>query len=372
MSSDDGHLRAAADYREAAETVRYAAGTEEVELEPAAVDTLTDNSVELGKQTAAGLKSASADVRQLAALQLQAQAALDLDLANRIIEQAQAEVETVMPMAADTRLSDDELTALHVIVSVPQHRGVSSLLEHPTLLTAEVADPAALKAAMEGAIKTVSDDAGKAAADTLANLRKLPGETLENAAAKVVGEVLELAGVHLGMWVKKAANLVVAASAKLLKLFGVDADSARKKVAEWFDKLDAAKVTELLDVHLYHVDDRKKDLGARIDKDGPAASPDALQAGVNTINSLSGSFHKQMWVVDKVAWALSKTQRWIAGAAKPWGATVLAVGESLVIAYSVCGGGDYLDWSESGLLDLVDGVDRAVNKALAPVPAPAV
>jgi hypothetical protein len=294
----------------------------------------------------------------------------DIDLANRVAsfsgEAPSAEVQGLRAEEAEGGyLSPTDASQLRAILGTPPHNGIGSLLERPERadLLAPTATPDELKSAMEKSVESILHDSSKASATTFKGLIGVPADKLISAAGETVQHVFDEIMGKVGLWLRKAAKLVLQAIEKCLAVFGSSTAAIRTEIAKWTEGLSADKVEGLL-ASVYGSDTIKHDLGQLIDAHGAAVCGDHLASGVAKLEGISGSLHKQMWVIEKLAWVLGKARGWLMAQAPPYGAIGVLSAYTVGTGYAVCAGGDYLDWSHIGVFDLVPGVQRVVNQTL--------
>ncbi len=312
-----------------------------------------------------GLNSDDSGTRQLAMLQLQAAAIQDLDLASRLASQEiSSGLVSLEEGGRPETLSEADLAGLDAILATPQHLGISAVVDYRSAALESV-DPAVFKETVSQAITRIVTDGSTVAAKMLSGLLELPGSAILDAVDKTVGLIFGEVGDKVRRLVKWAVKLVLRAIEKLLSIFGSSADAARAKVGEWIKGLDETKIDDLLS-KLFGVEAIKARIDTEIDARGAAAAAAGkLDPCSEQVGQLAARLHKQMEVLDKLAWVVDKAQGWLVTLAPPWGAAGVAAGYVVASGYAVFATEDYLDVREGGLLDLVPGVQHSVDGALA-------
>jgi hypothetical protein len=295
----------------------------------------------------------------MAALQLQAAAAVDLDRANSL-----AAIDDGGIRAAT--LSDESFDALDRILSTPTQRGISSVLdlaEDGFTATASEAPP--LTEIVRATIDKIASDAEKAAGTTVRGLVGFAEIELVAHLNDGVESAFRTLSKKLSWLKQRAIALVLRAVEKLLAVFGSRTELAREMIAGWAAELEEGKALALLQ-SLYKVEDLKNDLSSRIDGRPGGVSDARAQAARDALESLQKKWHLRTQVIDTLGGLAGYARAWIVGLAAPWGAVAYATGFVTATGYVVLAGGDYLDWHEGeGVLNLVEGVGAVVNHAIA-------
>jgi hypothetical protein len=107
----------------------------------------------------------------------------------------------------------------------------------------------------------------------------------------------------------------------------------------------------------------KDSLHDDIDSNAPGHA-DGCAAAAAQVAKLGGRLHNQLEILGKVVWVLRKTQGWLVTVAQPWGLVGVTAAYVVGTGYAIDSGQDYLDWGQSRLLDLVDGVKHIVEDNL--------
>jgi hypothetical protein len=322
------------------------------------VDAIIERSDELRDAVVAHLDGASDDERELAALQLQAAAAVDLDRANALAAMDEGG-------AHQATLSDADFVAIDRILSTPTQQGISALLDLADGgFMATASESATLKEAVCSAVDNITrgaQDATKATVRGVIGFAEL--ELAKELTRGVVPAFEELAD-KLSWLKRRAVALVLRAVEKLLAVFGSKTASARNKIAGWASELEDGKTIALLE-RLYHVDALKAEFGSRIDGVLGGISSGRDADARRDLEILEKKWHLRTNVIGSVAALAGYARTWIWSAAFPLGAIAYATGFAAATGYVVLAGGDYLDWREGdGLLNLVEGVGSIVNRAV--------
>jgi hypothetical protein len=150
---------------------------------------------------------------------------------------------------------------------------------------------------------------------------------------------------------------------KLLAVFGTKADKVRERIGKWLDELDEDKVKGLL-TRLYDVDALKAAYAKRLDDGGSTIPPDREAKVREDLAKLAAKWHKQTAAIDFIGGLVPHARKWIFTIA-PIGPIAYSAVFLLATGYVVFMGGDYVDWRDEELLDLVDGVGYLVDDAVA-------
>lgn len=325
-------------------------------LDEEAVDELLTRSDALGAALVEHLGADGAEERELAALQLAAAAAVDLDRANALA--AIDDGPQVRGAPAPGRWEE-----IDRILGTPTEDGILAVV------VSRGGPPAAatgsLKDAVGATLEKIAEDAGKAAGTTVVGLTGIPSADVLKALNSGVEKTFAVLGEKLEWLKRKAVALVLKAVRKLLAVFGTRTEAMRAKIEEWVEELDRDKVAGLMS-KLYSVDALKQRYGSRLDSASPAVSAQRDGAARQELALLQAKWHKRTQVIDAVGGVAPVARSWIWALAPPWGALAYASAFSLATGYVVFAGGDYLDWREDdGILDLVPGVGSIVARAVA-------
>lgn len=333
------------------------------QFEPQEADEILKRSDDLAAAIIEHLGGASKDEQELAALQLQAAAAVDIDRANAL---AAADDGT----APEAMLSTDRWDVIDRILSTPTEQGISAVVDiDGGGLQATASELGTLKDAVDGAIDKITRDAEQAARTTAPAIASALVSALSKGVsdgAEVVFQVLE----DRVSWLKrKALALILKAVQKLLAVFGTKTARMRERIAGWINDLEGDRVKGLLE-RLYGVDDLKERFGLRLD-DAKGGIPAARERTArDELAMLQAKWHTRTSVIGTIGEVASYTKTWIFMISPPAGGIAYTVVFVLATGYVVHAGGDYLDWREGGgLLDLVDGVGSVVDRAVG-APAP--
>lgn len=322
-------------------------------------DELLARSDALGTAIAEHLSAERGDVREMAALQLQAAAAVDMDGAN-----------TLAAMDGgggyDAALSSDGLSTIDTILSTPTENGISSVLPLADEgFEATASDKVSLRDAVDAAVDSIVRDAERAAKTTVGGLTGFAELELATQIGKGVGEAFDLVGDKLNWLKRKALALVLKAIEKLLSIFGPATEGARKTIASWAGDLEEGKVIHLLQ-RLYAVEKLKSQFGVRIEGVEGGVPESRDDAARTELRTLEGKWHLRTSVIDTLGRVGSHARTWILPLT-PYGPIAYGTGFALATGYVVLAGGDYLDWREGqGLLNLVEGVGAIVHRAIEP------
>jgi hypothetical protein len=326
-------------------------------LDESAVDEMLARSDALTGRLIEHLGADAAAEREMAALQLQAAAAVDIDRANALAAIDAGE-------APEAVLADEHQDVIDRILSTPTESGIAAVLhagEGGFFATAS--GPGTLNEAVSAAVDAIANDAERAAGTTV---KGLTGAMI-NELTKGLGDGVEKVFEQLRdgvSWLKyKAVLLVLKAVQKLLAVFGAKTASASKKVEEWIAELTESRVIHLLQ-RLYKVDQLKQRYKARIEGAPGGVSEDRDSAARNELRTLQAKWHMRTDVIDAIGGIAAYARKWILGLSPPAGLIAYTTGFALATGYVVFAGGDYLDWREDGgILDLVEGVGAIVDRA---------
>jgi hypothetical protein len=328
-------------------------------LDKATVDEMLVRSDALGAALVEHLGASAAEEREMAALQLQAAAAVDIDRANALAAIADGEP----PEAA---LSSDRWDSIDRILSTSTELGIVAVLEtNGNGFLATAGEPGTLKDAVNAAVDSIADDAEKAAATTVKGLTGIPSADIIKGLNDGVDKVFEDLGDKVKWLKRKAVELVLKAVKKLLAVFGTSTEAARKKVEDWIGDLDEDKVEGLLQ-RLYGIDQRKEHYGSQIDGVSGGVPEQRDKAARDELAILQAKWHKRTEMIDTIGGIAPYARQWIWGLAPPWGGLAYCTAFALATGYVVFAGGDYLDWREDdGILDVVEGTGGIVDRAVA-------
>lgn len=324
-----------------------------------AADELLARSDALGKAIAEHLGAERGDEREMAALQLQAAAAVDVDGANTLAAMDE-------DGAYEAALSSESLRDIDTILSTPTENGISAVLAlADDGFDATASRPGTLRDVMNATVDNIVRDAERAAKTTVGGLTGFAELELATQIGKGVGEAFDLLGDKLSWLKRKALALVLRAIEKLLAIFGPSAEGARQKIASWAGDLEEGKVIGLLQ-RLYAVETLKAQFGSRIAKVEGATAGSRDLAARDELKTLEGKWHLRTNVIDTLGGIAAHARTWILPLT-PYGPIAYGTGFGLATGYVVLAGGDYLDWhAGKGLLNLVEGVGAIVDRAVKP------
>jgi hypothetical protein len=371
-------------YREAAGTL-YDADERQVE-QPARE--LLVHSQEVERAGAAGLAAGDADVRELAAVQLAAGAALDLAMAADLLTRTDAlsRGEVAERLAVDDAEGSavtwtyDQLDAL---LAASPALGMRTLIDDEKKgVTASGGAPAALESLRDAATKAIADieeDATAIAQDCVERLLDLPAAALlgaaDGGADKLLGPVYSAAKGQVKRVARIAIKFVMKAVSKLLRVMGPFEDGARAWLVKKLGGLTKGALTAFVVGHALQIDAIRDSVEGKIGEAEQAPDkvvPDRLETASGELSSLSSRFAKHRKVIDLLTKLLGKVSGAILRLAT-WAAVALAGVFVLILCYGIWVAGDYLDWfraKSEGRLDFVDGVRAIVSQALVGVVAP--
>jgi hypothetical protein len=327
---------------------------------------LLSRSQEIEDTAARSLDSGDGDVRELAAMQLAAGAALDLAAAADLLEPpSRPAFEAQGPAVMQVEQVAAELQA---ILEAPPALGArASAPEIETSPLEAGAEPLpALEAAARKSIDEISGDAGRIAGHAIGGLVALPTDALIGAFADAADKLLGPVYHQVTGAARWAMRHVGKAISKLLRVLGPLEGPARKWLEKAIggltrDKLTAWAVDKALGVD--RVSDEVKSLVAGATPPGDAAR---LRAAGTELGSLASRFGRHELVIRVLAKILGKLRAVILGLVG-WAAAALAGVYVLMLSYGIWMAGDYLDWlrtAEQGRLDFVGGVRTTVRLAV--------
>jgi hypothetical protein len=330
--------------------------------------TFEDRSAELGRVVAAARTSPDPEQRELAALQLLAGAAADLNVAADLA--AEQPGDTNEPRSRSVRGVPAEILA---VLSVPPSAGVRALAAAREERGARPTDPRAARAALretaEAAVADILRDAATSGQVAFVGVTEIPSQPLKEAAGLLFHDLMVKLGEGLSIIVRRAVGLVLQALEKILTALGPGAwEGVRDQVVGWIDKFKEDNQVANLLTPLYQVPQVLAEVDGLIE----GAASDTAAAVFNDtgarLEDLADRFEMQRKVIEWVARGLSWVRPWVVGV-QPWGPPVLAGAYLSLIGYAVAAGGDYIDWyrvGEGTLLDVVSGVRTVVRDSLPP------
>lgn len=306
------------------------------------------------------LDGETADEREMAALQLQAAAAIDLDRANSLAAMDEGG-------AREATLSAEHFNVLDRILATPTQQGISSVLDLAEGgFAATASEPTPLSDTVRDAIDNIAKDADKAAGTTVRGLVGFAELELVAHVNAGVQSAFSQLSEKLSWLKKRAIALVLRAVEKLLAVFGAKTAQAQQMIAGWAGELEEGKAVAFLQ-GLYKIEDLKKDFCTRIAGHKGAISDARAQAARDELASLEKRWHLRTQIIDTLGGLAGHARAWILALSPPAGAIAYATGFVTATGYVVLAGGDYLDWREGeSALNLVEGVGAVVDRAIAP------
>jgi hypothetical protein len=301
--------------------------------------------------------------RELAALQLNQVAAVDLAVANYL---ASFEAED-MEQSEDTTESDAR-ALLAQLLSEAQTVLATAPGGWPPFVAGAAPMPAreALRQAMKDSLTCIHADAARSTQKMLVDgLLGVGIGAVAEAVAKPVQEIFQHISSGATRLRRKAAAFVLKGVEKLLGALGVDAAAIRDWVADkvmaWGSDRSEPYLRRWL-AYLYDLDTLPDWLDRAITLAPP--NDDAMDAASHELIHLRRRFHDQMQVINAVASVLGRVGSWLAPLAPPWGHVGLAVAYGAGSGYAVMAGGDYIDWEnrEGAWLNIVPGVRTIVGR----------
>lgn len=331
------------------------------------VDEMLARSDALADSIRGHLDADDAEERELAALQLQAAAVVDLDRANALAAAEDGGAPTAV-------LADDSWNIVDQILSTPTENGISAVLGanggNGGGYLAIASQPATLKDAVCDAVDKIAGDAEQAATTTASGLVGMAVPELAKGLSTGIDTAFHAVSEKVSWLKKKAVTLVLKAIQKLLAVFGTKTEDLRDEVQKWIDDLEKGVVKALL-CRLYRIDDLKRRLGSKIDAASGSIPQDREQTAREKLAKLQAKWHLRTEVIGALAKVVPYAKVWIFALSPPLGAIAYGAGFGLATGYVVFAGGDYLDWHEGGgLLDMVEGVAAIVDSAVGAPPAP--
>ena len=191
------------------------------------VDEMLARSDALALSIRGHLEADEPEEQELAALQLQAAAAVDIERANALA----AADEGVAPEAV---LDDDSFNILDRILSTPTENGISAVLASDEDggggLFATAMELGTFKQAVNEAIDKIADDADQAATTTASGLIGMAAGELMSGLSTSVEGAFDAVADKVSWLKKKAVTLVLKAVQKLLAVFGTKTEGLRAEV----------------------------------------------------------------------------------------------------------------------------------------------
>jgi len=356
---------------------------EDVQRSEGLVEAAVGASARLGDEVATLLEADAPVVRELAVLQLNAAAVVDLAAADYLAglahgsddvppldepppvqelpasEQEQARARAALARdleAADPILRTEPGAWPPVIIGgAPVSGGRRQLLELEAGRSLERISGDAVHAAQEVFLGGVL----ALALPHVLSACRTPIDDVFGNAARVVGPRLK----------RVALKLVHQGVRKLFAVFGSGAKQVKEQVQEWVEeRLQAwgvnatrARVERWIKDDLYEIEAIETHLAAVIeDASGDAKMPAATIELVHLARRFGDHMRVLEWLVSK----LRRIAPWIVTLGHVWGTIGLAAGYVAGTGFAVLSGGDYVDWRGSqSLFDLVPGVQAIVEQA---------
>lgn len=313
------------------------------------------------------LQSDEPDVRDDTGRRLLAKAIVDLDVAARLLDSAEAEDvggEPAPPGLADRSAGPPGAAGIE--------RELAVLLgEEQAAVAPERGDRAprdldearaALGLEVPDALAHMTERAAGAASKALSGVAALGLDQLGQAAAMVGSRLADalVVGDQLRRLVRLAKDLVAKAHNAIVALLGLQvAQSAANRMVEW--------IKERVSV--------EKALGPLYDADGTAAAVegvaassgaglDAFTAAITEVRALDERYGKHIALAQKFTSVLNRVGMLVARVV-PQGILLMGATELAIAGYVVVVGGDYVDAPHLERLDRVPGVRRVVETRLA-------
>lgn len=346
---------------------------------PARAAALVDASAELAVATVPHLADEEPSQRELAELKLLAQAALDLTVANDLVELAAAYEEGAAGLETERGESALFLKLdLRPILETPIESGIRLALPDAFRVVRAVwtDDPVKARRALANAAQDAADDIVDAAADVgesaLGGVQSLvlpdPAGFLGQAAGSTCEAILEHLGPAVSELVGQAARLVGQALGKLLALLGKEAaDKAREKAVDWLmDWLAGAAVKAVLEA-LYEPDRIVGEVRQLLGETASNLVADPFNQANQAVEDLVRTFEEKTKVAGTVLKTLKAVQKWLV-TLQPYGPVAVGAAYLATVGYAVLSGGDHIDWYRLEpweKLDRVPGVRHLVREAVA-------
>lgn len=323
-------------------------------------------------EAAAGrnLVAGESDVRELAALQLAAGAAIDVAAATDLLRR-EGLIETDAALSEGSEV-DAAYADLSDILEADPVLGTRQGLPPPPEGAVLLDDPGGpLKAAADKAIDDIAGTAAGIAGHAVDGLRALSLDAIigafGQAADRLIGPIVD----KVRGFVKLAVRALSKAVSKLLRILGPLEGPARKWLGEKLAGITQDKVVEFVVEHVLDVAEVRLAVSERIGKIPPSTEPDRLEATAGELHSLAARFGRHGKVIAVLAKILEKLRGAILALAS-WAAAAMAGVYALVLVYGVWVGGDFLDWGrtrEDGALDMVAGVRSVIDGLATSQPA---
>ncbi len=216
------------------------------------------------------------------------------------------------------------------------------------------------------ALALISERAAKTGQSALGGLLGLGAAEIAQAAGMVGMDVARAFGLaeKVSRLYTICRSFIAQAFESLVALLGLGvAQTAAGKVVEWVGELKDGKLLDDLLARMYDTERTASYLSERIESS--QADLDAYSRTIETVENLDDDYARQLGLSEK----LLKGLRFIAfvpAAALPQGRLILAATYTVLAAYVILAGADYLDAERLKLLDRTPGVRQAVELGLAP------
>lgn len=319
---------------------------------------LSDVVTEAGQ---ADLQSPEPRVRDDTGRRLLAKATVDLDVAARLLDAAEAEDlgepaadrSTGSPAGAGIEAELKVLLGEDEATGGPDRGGHAprGLPEAKASLALEVTDTLA----------RITERAARATSKALTGIAALGLDQLGKAAAMVGSNVADALGVgdHLRRLVRLARDLVAKAHHAIVALLGLQvAQSAATRVVDWIK--EKVSVENALGP-LYDTEVTAAAVEGRVASS--AAGLDAFAGAIDEVRELDDRYGSHIALAQKFTSVLNRVGTLLAHVI-PQGILVVAATELAIAGYVVMVGGDYVDAPMLLRLDRVPGVRRVVETRL--------
>lgn len=324
-------------------------------------------SQELGDAIAARIGSDDSEEHEVAALQVNAAAVVDLSVADYLAALPDGANEQRTNPADPERAKE---VALRQLVRADPILSVGPRTWPPMLIGgAPASDPKKeLEVQTARALEGISIAAADAAGEVF--LKGVLGLAIGHVTAACetpLRQVFDNVDKHASRWKRPAAKFVRRAVEKLFAALGPTIRDTLDRVKEWVRDWTGEKTQALVQAwitDLYHAPVLKTELTARISN---APTTPQMTDAADDLLVLNRKFDDHMQVLRTVAWLLRKVSAWLVFLTQPWGYIGLASGYVAGTGFAVLYGGDYVD-ADAWILNLVPGVRTIVEAAVPPPP----
>jgi hypothetical protein len=326
-----------------------------------------NRSEEVRDVLANSLESDDLDQRQLGTLKLLAAAVHDLSVASDLLL-----LEETGPQEEPERGGRGLLMGaveIRSVLDAPMSEGMAGLLKDDIEREAVSTNPETAKAALQEIIKDYVKEITKGAGDL--SIRVVIGAgalglaPVQGAISGTAQEILSRVPSDVSIAVRYVGKLLVESIRKIQTAFGgKQSESAQKESIEWLEKFRAASVEKLLRT-LYETDQIEQEVQDLIDESRMATATPFNKA-TKRLKSLQAGYKKSQEILTWGVRIISVAHQPLM-VLTPWGPLAVYVTYALVLSYTVCSGGDHLDWyrTESlSWLDRVEGLRTAVRECL--------